>query len=246
MKSHTILTKSSRGFSIVEVAVAMGVVTLMLTTFLGIFGPAQKTVQRSLSTKDASAMKDALNNEFSILREQEKIDLEVTTAFGKAVNFITESHNLDTTVLVYRYKAEPVDPDNDGILPAYTEIGGIPGQDYVVQTAVRKFRIGEDLNPLVASELAVESVDGPVFVVRMTQLLNNTGSDLILSTQLDQLLDPDDHNIVSVATYDDAVIAFRADFYQLPSNALGFVNSNSWNFDTIGSPVVSANIASRR
>ena len=246
MKSHTILTKSSRGFSIVEVAVAMGVVTLMLTTFLGIFGPAQKTVQRSLSTKDASAMKDALNNEFSILREQEKIDLEVTTAFGKAVNFITESHNLDTTVLVYRYKAEPVDPDNDGILPAYTEIGGIPGQDYVVQTAVRKFRIGEDLNPLVASELAVESVDGPVFVVRMTQLLNNTNSDLILSTQLDQLLDPDDHNIVSVATYDDAVIAFRADFYQLPSNALGFVNSNSWNFDTIGSPVVSANIASRR
>jgi len=158
MKSNTISTKSPKGFSIVEVAVAMGVVTLMLTTFLGIFGPAQKTVQRALSTRDASAMKDALSNELAILSQHQIDSLNVETSFEKAVQYITESHEEDTAVLVYRYKAVPEsDTNQDGILEAFSDTDGIPGRDFIVQTAVRKIDI--DNVEFMQDELTPEAVD---------------------------------------------------------------------------------------
>jgi len=244
MKSHILSKQSPKGFSIVEVAVAMGVVTLMLTTFLGIFGPAQKSVQRALSTKDANALKDALNNEMAVLREADRTALSVDTSFGKAVNYIIESHDETSAILIYRYKAEPIDDDTDGILPAFTGTDGIPGRDYVVQTAVRKIGIDD---ARIEDELDPQSVDGPVFVVTMTQLINDgTGGDLTLSDNVSALRDPESGAEVSTEDYDDAVIAFRADFYQLPSNSYNFVDSGNWDFDSVGAPVVSVNIASRR
>ena len=245
MKLQFILTKTRKGFSIVEVAVAMGVVTLMLTTFLGIYGPAQKNVQRAISSQDANAMKDQLSNELAVLRTSETGAFN--NSFGKAVDYIINSHEKDAAVLVYRYRALPEDDlnDTDGILPAYADKEGIPGRDYIVQTAVRKR--GKD-DALIDSELSPLSVDGPVFVVRMTQLISgNSASDLILNGDVDVLKDPDDGTPIATADeYEDAVIAFRAEFFRLPSNLAGYVQGGDWQFEDLGKAVVETNIAIRR
>jgi hypothetical protein len=246
---HPRRVNSSKGFSIVEVAIAMGVVTLLLTTFLGVFGPAQKNIQRALSTKDASRMKDTLSNEMSILRSTDTD----ASSFAKAFRMISSSHAKVTAVLMYQYRADPEDTDNDGILPAFTGTDGIQGKDYIIQTAVRTLGVSEGSDDDIKDELKV--VDGPVFVVRMTQLVKDTSDSsagkLVLTARESPaagITDPDTPgaDITDPALYPKAVIAFRAEFFQLSANKFGFINSNNWDFDRVGNAVTEVNMAIRR
>lgn len=238
--------KIRRGFSIVEVAIAMGVVTLLLTTFLGVFGPAQQNITRALSSKDANRMKDALINEMSILRAS---DTSYNSSFDKAFKMLERSHDSRQAVLMYQYKAKPEDDDNDGILPAFAGTGGIQGRDYIIQTAVRS--VGVD-DVKLQSELAAESVDGSVFVVRMTQLVRDPSSsdtNLILSPRdTSGITDPNNPgpDITAAENYPDAVIAFRAEFFRLKSNNFNYITSGAWNFENIGNSVSEINMAIRR
>jgi type II secretory pathway pseudopilin PulG len=237
-----------KGFSIVEVAIAMAVVTLLLTTFLGVFGPAQANIQRALSTKDANRMKDALTNEMSILRNTDTSD---TSSFAKAFRMISGSHTKATAILMYEYRADAAGNTTNGILPPYTGTGGIQGSDYIIQTAVRTLDVDATR---IQSELAV--VEGPVFVVRMTQLVDNdiTDSELILTAWAEAdgtlkpgITDPDNPSaLLTAVTYPKAVVAFRAEFFKLSANKWGFVSSTNWSFTDIGNPVTEANIAIRR
>ena len=47
-KAHTY-----RGFTLVETAIAMGMVALMITAFMVAFGPAVKSINKSISVKRA-------------------------------------------------------------------------------------------------------------------------------------------------------------------------------------------------
>lgn len=239
--------KKRKGFSIVEVAIAMAVVTLLLTTFLGVFGPAQKNIERALSTKDANRMKDALSNEMSILRTTDSD----TSSFNKAFRMIGNSHTKASAILMYQYRASPTDTDDDGILPPYTTTGGIQGKDYIIQTAVRALDVDA-----TTIEAELDVVDGPVFVVRMTQLVDTdtTDSELILAAWTDAsgdlvegITDPDDPGTqLTAANYPKAVIAFRAEFFKLGANRYGFVSSTNWDFEKLGNAVTEANMAIRR
>lgn len=236
-----------KGFSIVEVAIAMAVVTLLLTTFLGIFGPSQANIQRALSTKDANRLKDALTNEMSIRRSTDAD----TSSFVKAFRMISNSHTKATAVLMYEYRANAQADTTTGILPAYTGTTGVQGSDYIIQTAVRA--LGAD-TATITSELA--AVEGPVFVVRMTQLVDNDIADgqLILSAWAEAdgtlkpgITDPENPSaILTAVTYPKAVVALRAEFFKLKANKLGFVTSTNWDFPSLGNPVSEANIAIRR
>ncbi len=229
-----------KGFSILEVAIAMGVVTLLLTTFLGVFGPAQKNIQRSLSTKDANRMKDALSNEMSILRVSNTAD---DSSFEKAYRMITDSYDETKAVLLYQYKADPTaDPDEDGIFDAYTGADGIQGRDYIVETAVRS--IGVD-DTLIQAELAPKVVEGPVFVVRMSQLVADTNG--LVARSAAGIVDPDSGATVTDAdAYPKAVIAFRAEFFKLNVNKHAYVTGGSWDLNEMGNAVTEVNMAVRR
>ncbi len=230
MKSNYLQTKARKGFSIVEVAVAMGVVTLMLTTFIGIFGPAQKNVHGAINSKDAIALKDALSNELAILRGNQPGTY--ASSYEKAIEYIKGSNGKSTAVLVYRYKADPSSSSDDGILTIY-EGDGLPGRDYVVETAVRK--VGdEDDDDLIANELGSTAINGPVFAVKMTELVDDGSGNLKLG------------NSGVVLAEDEAVVTFRAEFYKLAVNKASYVTGGNWDFDSIGVPVIEVNMAVRR
>ncbi len=59
------------GFTLVEVAIAMGMVAVMISSFMVVFGPALQGIDKSLSAKEADRLTNALELELSVLRNGE-------------------------------------------------------------------------------------------------------------------------------------------------------------------------------
>ncbi len=243
-----------RGFSLVEVIIAIGIVALLLTGFLGVFGSAQRNINKSLGFKEANMLKDSLETEMSTLRQIEAgtSSGEYTSAFHKAYEMIENSTNVANAILVYQYKANLVDNDldpADGILPAFDGVDGIQGSSYITQSAVR-VRGSEVYNNFTNEELSSKSAAGNVYVVRLIQLIKNPSTgDLELSTRPGEIQhEVGGSNVVSIDhdDYNKAIITFQAEFYRLPSNAFGYVDTGSWRFDNLGNPVAVVNMAVRR
>ena len=56
------------GFTLVEVAIAMGMMAVMISSFMVVFGPSIKGIDKSLSAKEADRLTNALELELSVLR----------------------------------------------------------------------------------------------------------------------------------------------------------------------------------
>jgi len=240
--------KRRKGFSLVEVIIAIGIVGLLLTGFLGVFGSAQRNISRAISVKEANILKDALETEMSILRTS---DVDFTTSFQKAFEMIVDSSDQTLTTLVYQYKADPLDNRDSGILATYDSEGGIAGQDFITQVAVRKLGATGSSN-LLESELQSGVVVGNVYAVKMRQLFpaETDFSILELQDESDSLAffssDLTKQTTSSSDSYTDPNVIFQAEFFQLPSNSASFVTGGSWDFQTIGAPVARINVAIRR
>ncbi len=163
------LIEKKRGFTLVETVIAMGIITIMITAFLAAFGPAVQSIRKSMSAKEANRLASTLEIELSTLRFDQHIDNggDYTTAFQKAYEWIKDSGGTirEDFVLLYQYRGDPTDVRDDGTLNPYTGVDGIPGQDYVLQSVVR--RLG-DL--AVQEELAPRVIEGRVFYIRMKNL----------------------------------------------------------------------------
>lgn len=241
-----------RGFSLIEVVIAIGIVAILLTTFLAVFAPAQKNIQRSLSVKDANRLVSTLENEMGILRKGQEDDY--SSAFDKAYEWIKGSDTKDTAVLVYQYNAYPgnteseLNPDETPRAYDVAEENGIPGRDFVTHTVVRS--LGDsDSAALIQEELQPGVVEGPVYVVRMTQLVPDSASGGLEVGTPGQIVDPSASGSVVADSedYPGAAIAFQAEFFRLRSNLESYVTGNGWDFGTnLGEPVSTTNIAVRR
>ena len=190
-------------------------------------------------------LKDSLETEMSTLRPNEVGTYD--SSFHKAYEMIMTSIDEGDAILIYQYKANPIDNDDDGILPPFTGNDGIQGQSYLTQVAVRKRGENDDI---MKEELSNKTVVGNVYAVRMTQLIKNVGTgDLEVSTNKGKIyhekgganVEASDHN-----DYNKAVITFQAEFFRIPSNSFGYVTSNNWKFTKMGSPVAVVNMAIRR
>jgi len=240
--------KNHRGFSLVEVIIALGIVGLLLTGFLGVFGSAQRNISRAISVKEANILKDALQTEMSILRST---DTDFTTSFEKAFEMIVDSADASVTTLVYQYRADPSSSAESGILPVYNSEGGISGQDFITQVAVRKLG-AEATSGLLQDELESNVVVGSVYAVKMRQLFPSETNFNILELQEESdslaFFTPDltRSTTSSSDSFTDPNITFQAEFFQLPSNSASFVLGGSWDFTTMGAPVARINVAIRR
>jgi prepilin-type N-terminal cleavage/methylation domain-containing protein len=240
---------SRKGFSLVEVVIAIGIVAMLLTTFMAVFGPAQKNINKALGSADANRLVHTLENEMAILRPGEEAAYN-SSSFEKAFQWIKDSPTKGNGIIVYQYQALPGTQNADGTLKA-ADIGIInddqkfPGVDYITQTVAR--RVDKADATILAEELSPGVVQGKVYVVRMTQLIKDsaTGSGLILGTP-NQIVTADGTVVADSTLYEDGYITLQVEFFPLNNNLLAYVTGGSWEFGTLGSPVATQNIAVRR
>lgn len=242
---------SRKGFSLVEVVIAIGIVAVLLTTFMAVFGPAQKSINRALGVADANRLVATLENEMAILRPGEETDYD-SSSFEKAFQWIRESPTETSAIVVYQYQALPSAQNADGTLQAADIILvnddlNFPGVDYITQTVARRLDKTSSATFLTA-ELAPGIVQGKVYAVRMTQLIQDATAGLILGTQ-GQIANPAGSTTAiptDSAGYEDAHITLQVEFFVLNNNLHAYVTGGAWDFDKLGTPVATQNIAVRR
>ena len=234
-------TAEKRGFTLMESVIAIGVVAILLTTFLAIFGPATQGIRRAISTQEADRLSVTLERELSILRESES-GTNMKTAFDKAYDWIDKSSQGEAgKIFLYNYKGDPTNLRADGTMePA------IKGQkDYVLSPAVRMVT-GSSIPSDMEEEL--EMISGPIFYVKATQLTYDSSGKLVLGDPGIVPPHPNQEKLSGGTTdadaYPEAVIAFTADFHLLRASAPDYLNS--LDLAELGRPLFSRNMAVRR
>lgn len=240
MKKH--LKKSHlKGFTLAESVIALGILVVLITGFLAVFGPAATVIRKTLSADEASRLQTTLERELSNVREGDDEQRYLSNSFYKAMNWISRSHERGNTILIYKYRGNPAEIRIDGTLEP-TDRGEIQlaGEDYVIQPMVRRVD-----DPLLEDDLG--AVDGRVFFVKMTQLIFE-GEGLRVAEEIGVITDPYDPGEDFSATpdeYPEAVIAYEAQFFTLPTVSYDFL-TNAFNPEKFTKPVFTRNLTVRR
>ena len=235
------------GFTLVETAIAMGMVAVMISSFMVVFGPALEGIDKSLSAKEADRLTNALELELNVLRNGETYG----TTFDKSFWWIKQStQNSKNPVLIYQYRGNPNSVRTDGTLNPYAYNAtnpGIPGVNYVIQTSVR--RLNDTFhNSKIQAELAPGVLEGKVYYARLTQLRYNTDGEMVDTTSPNNItnLYPSHDNRVGPVNYtEDAVLPFRAQFYEVKPPLWSYIDA-TWSVANVGNPVITKNMAVMR
>lgn len=218
-----------------ETMIALAVMTVLITGFLAVFGPATGSIRRSLSIEEANRLQSTLERELGAVRPGKEVTT-YPTSFEKAFAWIMESHTSGKAVILYKYKGDPKSPRDDGTLKPF-EGAGEAGKDFLVQPMARR------VDDLLLEEDMEASV-GRAYFVTMTQLVEN-GGKLELGT-VGQIQNPGGGAVASAALYTDAVIAFEAGFHDLPTNSLTYIKAIDPADSQFENPSFTRNIGVRR
>ena len=163
MKSSVLANR--RGFTLVEVALAIVIVSIVILAAVGLLLPSQRAIDEVLSGGQATRLRQEIEKEFSVLRPGET-SATVKTAFDKAYNAVKNGATQNGLLCAFFYRAEKSATAADGRLRPFT--GDVrdkrPGEHYVVQAAVMR------LSDFSANAGYKESLEGRLFVVRLLPL----------------------------------------------------------------------------
>ena len=148
----------------------------------------------------------------------------------------------------------PNEEENGRLKPALDEVSNessLPGVDYITQTVAKR------IEDVTEDELSPGVVEGKVYVVRMTQLYNKGGAaGLELLKNGNELKagivnSSDDTTVLGNSVeYDDGYMTLQVEFFPLNNNLYAYVTGSggtpAWDFDKLGTPVATQNIAIRR
>jgi prepilin-type N-terminal cleavage/methylation domain-containing protein len=95
------------GFTLVEVVIALGILVVMITGFMAVFGPAARTIKKTLSTDEASRLQATLELELRTVREGRERRRYQGDPFQKAIDWIAQSEEQGETVIIYKYRGIP-------------------------------------------------------------------------------------------------------------------------------------------
>jgi type II secretory pathway pseudopilin PulG len=228
-------------FTLMETVIAIGVLAVLITAFLAVFGPATQGIRRAINVQDADRLVATLEKEMGILRPGDSGN-DWKTAFDKAFDWIRDAGQ-DELIMLYQYRGDPDNIRTDGTMDPYTGNDGIAGEDYVVQSMAR---LRSD--PLFVEDLG--ALSGRVFGVRTQQLVfGSDGLELGTAGEI-RAMTPGDGGgggVDSADQYPDAVIAFSAKFYALASTSEQFIGpGGQLQLDKLGKPVFTRNLGVRR
>lgn len=229
----------SRGFTLLETVIAIGVLAVLLTGFMVVFAPAADGIRKSINVQQADRMASALEQELVTPR-----GTTYKTGFDKSFDWIKKSNVAADSLLVYQYRGKISNPrvDDGTPTPEPSASGKKPGEDYVVVPMVRRLSDATKLKEDLAA------VEGAVYVVKATQLVFDGGQ--LKAGTAGKIFDPKDKTkeATTADLYPEAVIAFSADFYLMPAKTADYFNSTAFTskFPTLKSPVFTRNLAVRR
>lgn len=246
--------RSSRGagFTLMETVIAIGIVALLLTGFLTVFGPASSAIQRSLQGAEAQRLADAVETELNILREDDIGTYD--SAFDKAFDLVLDSPTLTDAgdknggLFAYSYRAElPFSVEgSSGALRPYTGTDGIADQDFSVVAVARGIGGKNDDAELIRRELA--SLIGRVYFVRLIPLEIKENDGVFVNREEDPGTGAKLRGETSTnpEDYEGAGLPIAIEFYETPTTEPNFL-TNNWSGPTIESrPLYSTNIIVRR
>lgn len=237
MKTHP--SVRDRGFTLLETVIAIGVLAVLLTGFMVVFAPAADGIRKSINVQQADRMASTLEQELVTPRAGESPVNK--TGFDKAFEWIRASDKEATSLFAYQYRGRVSSYRSDGTLTPEPTFSGKPGEDYVVVPMVRRKNDPEFANDLKA-------VEGAVYLVKNTQLVFN-GGQLRTGTP-GKIFNPKDAAVeaTSADAYPEAVIAFSAEFHQMPAKTKAYFDGPTFkkSFPTLKNPVFTRNLAVRR
>jgi type II secretory pathway pseudopilin PulG len=226
-------------FTLTETVIAIGVLAVMLTGFIAVFTPAAQGIRRSISSEQADRLTTTLENELATLRKGQETP-EPATGFDKAFDWIQKGNTAATAIFVYQYRGDPTaTPRTDGTPPPKVAITGEPGKDYIVQSISR--RLGD-----AELEKDLKAIEGSVFFVKPTQLIFATGE--LKPGTAGKIMNADATEAANATAYKEAVIAFSAEFHNVPTKSIAYLKSTTFTtrFNTANKPIFTRNLATRR
>lgn len=226
-----------RAFTLLETVIAIGVLAVLLTTFLAVFGPATSGIRRAINVQEADRLAYTVENELTRMRGNEGGDIK--TGFDKAFNWIQDSSKSDDMLYVYQYRGNPNKLRQDGSYDVYSEHQGVAGKEFIVQSMARRRS-----DPLFLEDL--QGLEGRVFAVKLTQLVFNNG-EMVRGTP-GQIADPKTGSAASKPDdYPEAAIAFTAEFYAPSTVAANYLKKGgAFDLSKQKEPLFTRNMAVRR
>ncbi len=237
--------RKTLGFTLMETVIAIGVLAVMLTAFMGVFAPAAKNIRRAINVQDADRLASGLEKELATFRVGDVRSGAANTAFNKAYSWIENSHSNTGVILCYQYRGNPSALRADGSMEPYLPTNGKAGKDFVVQSM---YRLRSDT--LVATDLKARV--GRIFFVKLTQLVMNPTNGLILGTPgriTNPAAMPNSTPLTGSGAdaYNDATIPFVAEFFDIPTTDSTFLSvGGKFNPANYPIPLFSRNMAVRR
>ena len=227
-------------FTLLETVIAIGVLAVLLTGFMYAFGPAMTNIRRSINIQEADRLGSTLENVLSTLRPGQQTG-DIKTGFDKSFQWLKDANEPTTALFVYQYRGDPSKRRSDNTFEPVTKIGGVAGKDYVVLPMVRRLN-----DPLFLKD--IDALEGAAFFIKCTQLVYSKDKGLVPGSA-GAISDPQDGTPVGTADdYKEAVIAFSAEFYGMPSNNQTYFTGAAFkkNFKIVKNPIFTRNLAVRR
>lgn len=228
------------GFTLLETVIAIGVLAVLLTAFMYVFGPAMAGIRKSINVQEADRLASTLERELGTLRTGQQ-SADIKTGFDKAFQWVKQSNDANNALFVYQYRGDPSKLRSDNSLEPVERTGVTAGKDFVVQPMVRRLS-----DPLFAKDIA--AVEGPVFVVKCTQLVFDKSNGMVAGSA-GEIRDPQDGTpVASPDDFKEAVVAFSAEFYGIPGNSESFLLGEGFKrrFRSSAKPIFTRNLAVRR
>jgi len=249
------LDHAGSGFTLMETVIAIGVLAVLLTGFIAVFTPAAQGIRRSISSQQADRLTSTLETELVTLRTGQ-LTPAPATGFEKGFTWLKEGQTATKAIFVYQYRGNPAATLRaDGTMPPVIGITGQPGKDYIIQSMAR--RVGEMDNGKDSLEEDLKALEGAIFFVKPTQLVFSANEMVLNNDDLQSgALKPIAHinssgvleKVDTSALYNEAVIAFSAEFHGVPTKAYSYLTGTAFatRFATAKNPVFTRNLAIRR
>ncbi len=239
-----------RGFTLMETLLAVALVGVLLSIFLTVFLPARGMVRQALTRQESERITGILRTELATLRadetasaSQNKSSLgKYLTPFDKSFYWMLRSKTPSSSVVIFSYRADTSKPQRpDGTFPAVPAAKAIPGVNSQLVTVACP--MDDTLH-----RKDIRDAVGPVFLVRMTQLIPQNNGEFRLSKSpgtIEGGSAPESY--VSSENDKDGwggVVFFRADFFLMSPPDPARYRGKPWS--KLGRPLFSANLSFRR